>query len=223
MRVARQANGQRMLEADEIRLILDNANDQLKAMTLLGVNAGLGNTDIGGLTIGAVDLDKGWLTYPRPKTGVMRRVPLWPETVEALRVVLEKRKQPKNEADNDILFLTKYGGRWTRTTEIKDPDKDVKRTGPKAKRKIVGGTAADKVGSEFAKLLTKLGIKRPRVSFYTLRHVFETIGGDSKDPVAVSAIMGHVDDSMSGHYRERVSDERLLAVTKTVRTWLFGK
>ena len=79
------------------------------------------------------------------------------------------------------------------------------------------------MGSEFAKLLTTLGIKGPRVSFYTPRHVFETIGGDSKDPIAVSAIMGHVDASMSGHYRERISDERLRTVIGTVHKWLFGE
>jgi hypothetical protein len=33
--------------------------------------------------------------------------------------------------------------------------------------------------------------------------------------------MGHVDDSMSGHYRERIDDERLRAVVAHVRGWLF--
>jgi integrase len=55
-----------------------------------------------------------------------------------------------------------------------------------------------------------------------LRHTFETIGGESKDQVAVNAIMGHVDDSMAGVYRERISDERLIAVTDKVREWLWG-
>ena len=42
-----------------------------------------------------------------------------------------------------------------------------------------------------------------------LRHVFETIGGESRDQVAVDHIMGHADQSMAAHYRERISDERL--------------
>ena len=37
---------------------------------------------------------------------------------------------------------------------------------------------------------------------------------------AVNFIMGHVDTSMAAHYRERISDERLVAVTEHVRRWL---
>ena len=59
-------------------------------------------------------------------------------------------------------------------------------------------------------------------SFYGLRHSFETIGGEAKDQVAVDAIMGHADESMSAVYREWISDERLKAVTEHVRMWLFG-
>jgi len=33
--------------------------------------------------------------------------------------------------------------------------------------------------------------------------------------------MGHVDNSMAGVYRERISDERLRAVVEVVRGWLF--
>jgi integrase len=81
----------------------------------------------------------------------------------------------------------------------------------------------DPLSQRFRKLLKMLGINGRRgLGFYTLRHVFETIGGESRDQVAVNAIMGHVDSSMAGVYRERISDERLRAVTDTVREWLFG-
>ncbi len=224
MRQTRHANGERMFEAAEILAILDNASTQLKAMTLLGINCGFGQSDIGSLPISALDLKRGWITFPRPKTGVPRRIPLWPETIAALRDVLAKRKPPTDEADADIVFVTKYRKRWTRTTEIKELPKNgdaAKRRGPKAMREIVGGTPVDRVGEQFAKLLKDLGIKRARVSFYALRHTFETIGGESLDPVAVGAIMGHVDTTMAGHYRERISDERLKATVETVHRWLF--
>ena len=64
------------------------------------------------LRMGNLDLEKGWLDFPRPKTGVERRAPLWPETVEALRLVLETRKEAKERADADRIFITKYGQPW---------------------------------------------------------------------------------------------------------------
>jgi integrase len=64
-------------------------------------------------------------------------------------------------------------------------------------------------------------IYRPGVGFYALRHTFETIGGESRDQVAVNHIMGHADSSMAGVYRERISDERLRNVVDHVHQWLF--
>ena len=71
-------------------------------------------------------------------------------------------------------------------------------------------------------MLDALGIKGSR-NFYALRHTVETIGGESKDQVAVKAIMGHVDNDISAAYRERISDARLRDVTDFVRAWLFAK
>ena len=47
------------------------------------------------------------------------------------------------------------------------------------------------------------------------------MAGESRDPVAVNASMGHVDGSMAGVYRERISDERLIKVTDVIHDWLF--
>jgi hypothetical protein len=35
--------------------------------------------------------------------------------------------------------------------------------------------------------------------------------------------MGHIDMSMSARYRQRIEDDRLEAVAKHVREWLFPK
>jgi integrase len=70
------------------------------------------------------------------------------------------------------------------------------------------------------KLLDAVSINGHR-NFYALRHTFETVGGESKDQVAVDAIMGHARDDMASLYRERISDERLKAVTDHIRAWLF--
>ena len=76
---------------------------------------------------------------------------------------------------------------------------------------------------EFRKVITALGLHQNGLGFYALRHVFETIGGDSRDQVAVDAIMGHARDDMASHYRERIEDARLLAVVHHVHNWLFGE
>src|SRR5262249_26835780 len=78
------------------------------------------------------------------------------------------------------------------------------------------------ISKECRKLLDRLGINGGRRNFYCLRHTFETQGGEARDQVAVDAIMGHVDQSMSGQYREHISDERLQRVVKHIRTWLFS-
>ncbi len=73
------------------------------------------------------------------------------------------------------------------------------------------------------KLLRKLGLHRPGLGFYALRHTFQTVGQKTLDKDAVRYIMGHVDDArdMGAVYNEeRPSDERLREVTDHVRDWL---
>ncbi len=64
---------------------------------------------------------------------------------------------------------------------------------------------------------------RPGLNFYALRHTFETVGGESRDQVAVDHVMGHAREDMASVYREKVSDERLKAVADHVRAWLFPR
>src|SRR5690606_31125749 len=96
VRQARAARGQRLFEPGEIGKILDAAGVQLRAMVLLGLNCGMGNTDVASLPIDALDLDGGVLEFPRTKTAIPRRATLWPETVAALRAALDARPEPKD-------------------------------------------------------------------------------------------------------------------------------
>lgn len=197
---AQRKNGLRMLEASEIMTLLGSASAQMKAMIFLGINGGLGNTDLAGMTKSCI---RGkWLTLPRIKTGADRRIPLWPETLEAVKEALESRPKPKSEEHDSLVFVTKYGVPWVRT-------------GPSGKSNI------DKITDSFNKLLVAAELKRPGLSFYALRHTFETVGGGSGDQVSTSSIMGHIDQGMSAMYRETIEDARLLRVTEHVRRWLF--
>jgi len=198
IRLHKASHGPKLFTADEIRRMINAAGVQLRAMILLGIGAGFGNTDAGRLPLSALDLDSGWLDYPRPKTGVARRCPLWPETVAAIRAVLAVRKQPKDETVSGLVFINKVGGSWAKTT------------------------GDDPVGRATAVLLRKLGINgRHRLGFAVLRHTFRTVADAVKDQVAVDHIMGHCDGHISSHYRETISDARLRAVADHVRGWLF--
>src|SRR5262245_35783461 len=66
LRQARHAKGPRMFTAPQIRALIDEAGSPaIKAMILLGINCGFGNTDVGSLTIKALDLDGAWVNFPR--------------------------------------------------------------------------------------------------------------------------------------------------------------
>lgn len=116
IRKARHANGPKMFEADEIRQMIDAASPQLRAMVLLGINCGSGNSDCANLPATALDLDSGWIDYPRPKTEVPRRCPLWPETVRALQEALAKRPTPRDKQYEGLVFVTKRGLSWAKET-----------------------------------------------------------------------------------------------------------
>jgi integrase len=215
MRTHRQKHGPRMFEATQIRILLDQADQPLRAMILLAINCGFGNHDCGTLPKSALDLDGGWVNFPRPKTAVERRCPLWPETIEAIQESLELRPEAKLHQHDNLVFITKYGQSWAKDT----PDNPV----AKEFRKLLD--AIDAAAAKAAKrrrVNPPPKIHRPGLGFYALRHTFETIAGDSLDQVAVNHIMGHADNTMAGVYRERISDERLLNVVNHVRSWLFS-
>jgi integrase len=200
LRIERAKKGARDLQADQIRAIIDKATIPLKAMVLLAVNCGFGNNDCGTLPIEVIDLEHGWVSYSRPKTGVSRRAKLWPETVAALKASIDERPEPRDKSHRGLCFITKYGQPWAK-----------------------GEAGNDPVGLEFRKVLKDLGFHRDGIGFYSLRRTFETVAGDSIDQVAVDVVMGHTPGSndMAAVYRQRVNDSRLEAVAAHVRAWLF--
>ncbi len=219
MRHHRHAKGLRMFEAADLRRIIEAAGQPLKAMSLLGVNCGFGNADVATLPTSAVNLETGWADFPRPKTGIGRRCWLWPETIDAIREWMTERPMAKDRDDEVLLFVTKYGAGWSNADTVKIEEGNVRG------EYTVKGDRSNPVSAEFAKLLRTLKLHRPGLGFYALRHTFETIAGESRDQVAVNAIMGHTPaaNDMASVYRERISDERLRAVAEHVRKWLWPK
>lgn len=85
VRLIRQAAnelGPRMFDAEELRAIIEATYPKMRAMIYLGINCAFGITDC--LTLTREKLSGGWVNHPRPKTGTLRRCPLWPETIAAI-------------------------------------------------------------------------------------------------------------------------------------------
>lgn len=197
MRRERAQKGPRMFTAEQLRAILEVGTPNVCAMMMLGINAGLGNTDVAELPIQAIDLKAGWLEYPRAKTGVHRRVPLWPETLAKLETALAHRPEPKDPAHATLLFIGARG------------------------QDYLGNRTGYRVHQAFKGALTKAKIKDR--SFYDLRRTFQTIAEGARDLAAVQSIMGHAPpaDDMSARYRQMVDDQRLKDAVEHVRAWLF--
>jgi integrase len=204
-------NGKKLFRREELVSILDACDPDLRAPVLLGINGGFGNTDCATLPRSTVDLDAGLVTYARPKTGVPRIVPLWPETVAALRQTLAgDRAEPGNERAAALVFLTPTGRPLVRQTVSADDESG----------KITAANV-DELSARFCALLKSLGIHRTGIGFYTLRHTFRTWADESHDQHAIHRIMGHALPCMSGIYVEEIGLERLRAVADHVRRKLW--
>lgn len=193
IRKHRAGRPKQLWKAEEFRKLLEVATPVRRSILLLSLNCAFNGADIAGVPIRAFDLKSGWVDFPRTKTGVERRIPLWPETVEAVAEYLKERPEPASEADSELLFVTRWGKKWTTSG----------------------------IGHELVKLQ-----KIAKVDAGTLlwgRKTLQTVGESKGDIVAVRAVMGHVDDSMSAEYRQEMTDKRLRRVTDTVRDWLFPK
>lgn len=192
LEIERSVKGDMDLPREVIETVLSSkrTSPQLRAMTLLGVNCGLGNHDCAALEAKCLDLENGWAKYPRPKNGKPRKSKLWPETVAAIEAVL------KQTGNSETVFRTKYGNAW------------------------VGKGNSCPISKAFRKILDAEKVYEPGRSFYSLRRTLQTQAEECGDFPAIMLVMGHRDRSMSGRYRQRISDERLERVANTVRDWL---
>jgi integrase len=228
VRLARRNNGERLFSAKEVHAMLKQASPSLKAMILLGINCGMGNTDVAQLPMDALDLKRGFIRYPRPKTGIDRRAPLWPETVKALKTAIKVRPAPKHDDHGDLVFITRFGNPWIQVTApikrrclkcesiFSEPEGAAPRC-PTCRvvlpHRATRASMTDSVANEFEKILDAVGIERPGRGFYWLRHTFRTVADAVGDRPAIDKIMGHEDASdMRNAYVEKIDDGRLRKV-----------
>ena len=135
-------------------------------MILLGVNGGFGNTDCAELDVHGPGPRRRWIDFPRPKTGIARRCPLWPETVAAIRAAVA------GAAEAGGLPRVRARVPARPRERVRHVTTELTRDGNNPEAIPKGGNRKDLIGIQFGKLLDALGIHRERVGFYALRHTF---------------------------------------------------
>lgn len=191
LRKNRNTNGKKLWEVEHLRTAIAKATVPMKAWLLLGANCAFYARDCADLPLTALDLNGGWLDWPRGKTGIFRRCKLWPETVQALRDAIAQQPGPTEQAAG-LVFATDRGKPWR----------------------------ADTIGRLVSAHVKACGLP-DKLNFSWLRHTFRTEADATLDQVAIRLFMGHADPGIDEHYRERIADDRLVTVADHVRAWLY--
>jgi len=204
-RKARNARKGLIFTAGELRRILDASCPAIKAMGMVAINVGIGNKDIALARFENFKLDEGILDYARLKTEVERVVPLWSETIAAIREYLIDR--PEVAGLEEYVFVTQKTRRLYYEETISNGGRSLRK---------------DSMGREFTKTLKDLGMYRKNLGFYTIRRTFQTIGDETGFESAVKACMAHADQSrdMSARYRQTLATQKA-AVVNYVRDWFL--
>jgi integrase len=187
----------------QIRKLLSVPDVKMKAMIWLGFNCGFGCTDCSRLQWKDIDFKNNRVKLPRKKTGVRRNLPLWPETIQALKEV------PRS---GTFVFVTSEGHPWVRTTVI---------TNDNGEPKYIYD---NRITTKFSRLMKKVGIYAPKgTGFYTLRRTAATMAARYGDPFAVQRLLGHVDLTMATRHVQDVSEQTNRVIENSRKYVLRGK
>lgn len=208
----------RIVSGKEIDDLLARAQPAFKAMILLGINCGFGPADLGRLHWIMIDLDRGQVCFPRPKTGVLRHGYLWPRTRRALlrvRTLKHNKEALTREGEGALVFITRKNLPYYREREV---HRFVEVDGQKVK-KIVGVKVDNAVLRTFGRMVRELNLEG--LTFYRLRHSFKTLGKKARDKEALDLMMGHKDTSTGKIYdHEEIEWSRIKRVARVVKRQL---
>ena len=183
--------GEKLFTPEDIRAILDEAGYRMRAMILLGINCAYHNSDVETLTLRALQAGI--------KTGIIEHTRSKTEIERACPLwdeTIEALRQwvtKRPDTESKLAFILRDGRKLSTTN------------GDVSKRFRVVRDAADVRDGGFS----------------WLRKTFATYASETGDQVAVNFIMGHVDGSTSGVYRQLIREHRLHKATDAVRDWLY--
>lgn len=183
--------GDRSLTRVQVWKLLDAADVNMRVAILLGLQAGFSNIECALLPRSAIQ--DGWLVWPRAKTGIERKIPLWKETQAAI-----KKAIAAGPVDGERVIYRKNGKPFRTCQNIM----------------YAFEVVAAKAGVEckFYDLRRTLQtVAENHIDNFDLPAIQAIMGHCIRR------------DDMSSNYRQNMKDERLIAVTDAVRKWLGTK
>ena len=188
---------------------LGNADNALtEACLLLAINAGMRQADIAQLTPhyyrvfrAPRDGIRGWINEPRAKTESPRRVPLWPETADAIERVRAERPDPGRlltSRDGSPLIYENtdlIAKRFARLRARAWPN-------PDSPHRAV---TLDRFRRTWVTVAKKARVDPPDMA-----------------PTARRLIAGHATEDVHEAYNQEVPDRAMIQIVGHVRAWLYG-
>ena len=204
----------KFIRRKELLDIIEAAGPQMKAITLLGLNAGFHNLDFALVEHKHLDLQRGHVFFPRTTSRKPRFATLWPETIAAINEWLAVRPAPSDEGCKERVFVTNDGLPWVRNRD--DTSHLTKR---------------------YNELLNSIGAKRPGISVGALRHTFKTVANRLGYKEIARIVMGHeepladmdefyvqqLDESFDEFSGDSAEQRQVRECVDAVHDWLFQK
>jgi integrase len=182
------ATGDRSLTREEVVSLLKGADTAMRVCVLLGLQCGFSNVECALLERSSIK--DGWVVMPRIKTSVPRRIPLWPETINAIKTSIAE-----GPTDGKFVIYRKSGMPFKSNRHVGYAFETL--------------AAAVKVEARFYDLRRTLQTAcENNLDNFDLPAIQAVMGHAVRQ------------DDMSARYRQNISDDRLLAVTNAVRKWL---
>jgi hypothetical protein len=177
-------------------------NRMLRAVGWLALCGAFAPKDLGTLPEKIVDLDCGYIRFPRGKTGVGRLCWLPPCARMAVKRYLDNRGVECCATAEGLLFRSSTGLPYFREPTGEDT-----------------GSRYDSIGNQWSKIVG--------LPLSGLRSTFATLADDWPDQRAVDVVLGHLSGhSMSvrrSHYAKKLNPERVRRLVCAVLPLAFGR